>query len=507
MPRTEVIETNAGNIQGRIEGGISVFKGIPYAEPPIGELRLREPVLKESWDGTFKALRFGPMAPQPPSGQILSPVFDEAKCLTLNIWTPALDRKMRPVMVWIHGGAFINGSGAYIDGKNLSLQGDVIVVSINYRLGALANLIIPGAPGNLNMLDIITALTWLKNNIEFFGGDSTNITIFGESAGGQAVCVLMAMPKAKGLFNRGIAQSGRANLDGYTLSEKIQITEWMSEELNIKLDNLEEFQKLPVEKIMDASAKIEQKAYTNKMFTYFSPYIDNHYLPEHPLTSINKGCASDIDLIIGTNRDEWKFYYQFVPDFKGIEQAELLETLKESMDYVKVNKKYTNLIIDTYKKSRLENKLRAGPTDIVDAFLTDAKYRIPAILFAEAQSKFHKNTFMYLFSWSSPYKEGFYGAMHGLDVFFVFKNFFPYNLEIVPETEETVLLSERMIDVWTNFAKSGNPNCNNIPEWPRYETNKRATLVFDKEIRVWNDPLEKERKLWNYMNFWPQFKI
>jgi para-nitrobenzyl esterase len=508
MKKTEIIETTTGKIQGYIENSISIFKGIPYAESPIGELRFSEPVLKESWDGILDALEFGPEAPQniSPITPQPYPKQDEANCLSLNIWTPANDEEKRPVMMWIHGGGFNQGSGSRVDVINLTRQCNVVLVTINYRLGPFANIVLPGIPGNIDMLDQITALKWIFNNIKFFGGDPSNITVFGESAGGQSVCILMAIPKAKGLFHRVISQSGRAMPQGYKYSDRKTTTKWLLEELNLKSDDLEGLRKIPAEKILQASGKIRPRATLKGMWLPWGPFIDGNILPEHPLKAIEKGFAKDVELIIGSNREEWKFFYMFNPNYKEIEPDALPRLMKRALKNVGEDEDKVDSIIRIYQKSREENFLLTSPQDILDAFNTDSIFRIPAIKFAEAHSKHQKNTYMYLFSWQSKFRGGIYGAMHGLDIAFVFDRFLDHDRGFNPKrTKETKNLSTRIMDAWTSFARTGNPNHKNIPQWPRYDSENRATIVFDNDIRIWNDPLKKEREMWNNMNIWKDF--
>lgn len=460
-------------------------------------------MLKESWDGVLYAFENGPDVPQPISLLTPRPLpkQDEAHSLVLNIWTPGLDKEKCPVMVWIHGGAFTSGSGSRINAINLAKRGNLVLVAINYRLGPLANLVLPGVPGNLDMLDQITALKWIQNNIESFGGDKDNITIFGESAGGQSVCVLMTIPKAKGLFHRVIAQSGRALPQGYKLSERKRVTEWIFDELNLNSGDLDKFRSLPAEEIINASVKVTQIARSNGIYNVYGPYIDGKTLPEHPLKAIIKGFASGIELIIGSNLEEWKLFNLLNPNFKETDASTLPKLLKRALQNAGEDDNKVDIVIETYKKSREENRLATKPQDIIDAFLTDYIFRIPAIKFAEAQSKYQKNTYMYLFSWGSKF-----GSMHGLDIPFVFNTFSNqrglFNLK---KSEETEILSTSMMDAWASFARTGNPSHKNIPEWSQYEIKRRATLVFDKEIRVWDDPLNKERKIWYDMKIWSQF--
>lgn len=507
MKKTEIIKTDAGKIQGYIENNISIFKGIPYAEPPIGELRLNAPVLNNAWEGLLEAFEFSPIVPQPISLLATKPYpkQDEANSLFLNIWTPEIDKEKYPVMVWIHGGSFLFGSGSSINVSDFVRRGNVVVVTINYRLGAFANLVMPDAPGNIDMLDQIAALTWIRRNIEFFGGDPENITIFGVSAGGQSVCILMAMAKAKGLFHRAIAQSGRAAPQSYKFSERQAATKWLLDELNLKPGDLEKFRKLSFEKIAEASAKVQQKARLEGMYLAFGPYIDGKNLPEHPLKVINKGFNKDIELIIGTNLEEWKLWHLLNPNFKELEVNALHRVMKRALRNIQEDETTIDFIINTYKNSREENDLPTKPQDIFDAFITDLRWHFPAIKFAESHSKFQKNTYMYLFSWQSPFRNGKYGAMHGLETSFVFNTFSDKDYGIVPKrSNETEMLSGKMMDAWTSFARTGNPNHKNVPEWPQYDIKQRATIIFDNKIRIWNDPLGNEREMWNDMKLWKE---
>ena len=508
MKKTEIIEIKTGKLQGYINNGISIFKGIPYAEPPIGELRLNAPMLKKSWNGVLEALDFGPEVPQPISAITPRPYpkQDEADSLVLNIWTPEVDDNKRPVMVWIHGGSFLYGSGSRINVINLARQGNAVLVTINYRLGAFANLVLSNVPGNLDMLDQITALKWIRDNIEYFGGDPNNVTIFGESAGGQSLCILMAMPKAMGLFHRVIAQSGRAMPHGYKLSDRKIATKWLLEELNLKKDDLEKLQKLPTERIVNASMKIQEKANSKGIYLAYGPYIDGKNLPEHPLNAINKGFAKDIDLIIGTNLEEWKFWHFINPNFKELEAMALPNLIRRALRNLGEDENKTEFVINTYKESREENNLPAKPQDIIDAFITDSLFHIPAVKFAELHSKYQKNTYMYLFKWQSTIQNGKFGAMHALDIAFIFNRFLDQDFGIIPKkSEETELLSGKMMDAWTSFARIGDPNHKNIPEWPQYDTTKRTTIVFDNNIQIWEDPLSREREMWYGMKIWSQF--
>jgi len=504
--KTEIIDINAGKIQGYIKNDISIFKGIPYAEPPVGELRLNTPVLKISWDGVLEALKFGPVAPQPSPVTSFFPDFQpppqsEADCLTLNIWTPGVDKKMRPVMFWIHGGSHIFGSGQF-DVINLASRGDVVIVTTNYRLGALGNLYFPGAPANISQLDQVTALKWVNKNIEYFGGDPDNLTVFGESAGATSICTLMAMPQAKGLFTRAIIQSAAPRYNGFKLSDRKLTTELILKELGLKPFDLEEFRKLPVDKIINAMIKVQIEEIVKGVNIDFRPWIDGESLPQHPIKAIDEGYAKDVEILMGTNLEEWKFWRAFEPNFQNMDLPELTSRLQTSGE----DENEIDQIINTYTKTLEEHNIPSTPREIYDKYKTDIEFRIPTIKFAEAQSKHQKDTYMYLFTWKTPFDGGKYGALHALEIAFVFQTFMDEHIWLFPKrTEETITLSEKMMDYWISFAKTSTPNSDGVFNWPKYDSEKRKTIIFNTNIEIKEDPLSEERKMWNNMKEWSQF--
>jgi para-nitrobenzyl esterase len=497
LKTTEILKTNLGKIQGYIYEGMSIFKGIPFAEPPIGRLRLNNPLPKKPWSGILEAFKFGPEAPQPYNINTPQPrpIQSEEHCLTLNIWTPTPDNKKRPVMVWIHGGAHLYGSNSrpLYYGSNLARRGNVVIVTINYRLGPFANLSLKGAKPNVGMLDQITALEWIRDNIEYFGGDPNNVTIFGESAGGTSICTLMAIPKAKGLFKRAIAQSGAANPMGYNKSNLEHITKLLLNELNLKIEKLDEFQKVPWLDIIKATFRIIQKGTSRGGIASFYPYVDGKTLPVHPLKAINNGYAKDVELIIGCNFEESKSNPASFQNYTETDLENLPRRMLRVLKATGESEDELENVINTYKNSREENKLASKPQVIFDAYNTDRTFRIPAIRFAEYQSKHQKNTYMYLFTWGLPNN---YGSIHGLEIGFVFNRFLNTDVPTLPKkSEETVKISESMMDSWLSFASTGDPNHNGIPYWPSYDLENRSTIIFDKNIKIWDDPLEKEREI------------
>ncbi|GAH00498.1 unnamed protein product, partial [marine sediment metagenome] len=243
------IETKSGKVQGYIGEGLEIFKGIPFAEPPVGDLRFKAPVEKKSWNDVFDASSYGfcPFQGDSPIWTLWSkPEPESEDCLNLNVWTPATDGKMRPVMFWIYGGSFKTGSGieTMYDGSHLAKRGDVVIVTINYRLSSLGFLNVPGSTVNVGLLDQVAALQWVQDNIKAFGGDPNNVTIFGESAGAMSVCMLSAMPAAKGLFNRVIAQS-TAIIRAATTNTSGVASKRLMRSLGLRKGDVEGLRKIP----------------------------------------------------------------------------------------------------------------------------------------------------------------------------------------------------------------------------------------------------------------------
>jgi para-nitrobenzyl esterase len=491
-----IVETTLGKVSGYSRQGVIKFKGIPYITPPVGNLRFKPPVPIEPWQGIYDATHYSPVCPQPPSS--LETVFNdplpqsEANGLTLNVWTQKLDDKKRPVMFFIHGGAFSIGTGRDLDGSRLVLRGDVVVVSINYRLGPFGFLYMPDvidATANAGLLDMVVGLKWVKENIALFGGDPDNVTIFGESAGAYSVVCLLTMPSAKGLFKRAIIQSSyvtKFNCDPST-GEKTSNT--LIKQLGLEKRDINALRNISFERIINELTAI-QNAQPNTAI--FRPVVDKNTLPVHPLDAIRTGYAKDIDVFIGTNLDETKMWSLNAREGIPFTEEALTKNVNRIMRNINQSEKKSVEIIQTYKKGR------KSLTDIIDAIDTDNQYRIPSIRIAEAQSKHHQNTFMYLFSWKSPLEGGKYGAKHALDLSFVFGILLDKDISIFAgKTEETLELSGKMMDAWISFARIGNPNHDNIPKLSPYDLEKRSTIIFDKEVTIVNDPFSIERAAWD----------
>jgi para-nitrobenzyl esterase len=491
----KVIKTRSGKIQGYLENGIEIYKGIPYAEPPIGDLRFCPPVANKPWDDVLDATKFGPCSYQgylPIEEIIIKSEPESEDCLSLNIWTPASDDNKRPVLFWIHGGSFIRGSARepMYDGSRLARRGDVVVVSINYRLGALGYLYMADVTANVGQLDQILALEWVRDNIELFGGDPNNVTVFGESAGAYAVVTLPAMPAADGLFHRIIAQSC-PEVDA-TATEKF--TRGLMRQLKLKRGDIDGLRKIPAEEILKAQDEYHKKIPNEGL--PFRPMIDGETLPIQPLKAFKKGDCRKFELMIGTNLDEMKFLF-FDPNFEKMVEAVGENIIPGYLATIGIDNIRSKEILDIYKKER-EGKLSNETKELVSALYTDFGMRIQKIRLLEVHSKHQSNSFNYIFTWPSPMREGSLGAFHGLEMPFVFGTCDTPSMEdLTGKGQEVTSLSEKMMDAWISFARTGNPNHKGIPEWAPYNVNTRKTMFFGKEIKSVDAPFDRERAAWD----------
>jgi para-nitrobenzyl esterase len=428
----------------------------------------------------------------------------EPDCLTLNIWTPAADDQNRPVMVYIHGGGFRFGSGRDYYGDHLATRGNVVVVSFNYRVNYLGFSYIDDYTANVGLLDQILALQWVHDNIHLFGGDSENVTIFGNSAGAMAVSTLLAIPRTRGLFRRVIAQSGACNPLSYDPKYGKQATSKLLSELGIDKDNLTELQKISAYDFLE-QARIQP---TNTVMSVrtIPPYIHQDSVPQHPLTYIRNGDAANVDLLIGTNLNEAKLWNAFNPDFVEANDTTLRQRLAEMLIDLDQPEGVVDDIIEIYRDNNAMKPIQPvgecisakTPQDILDAFASDLQFRIAAIRTAEAQATHNANTYMYLFALPSPYLNGTLGACHAMEIPFVFGCLDDSRWNWRSGTShEAHILSEQMMDAWIAFAHTGNPNHPGLPNWPQYNNKTRSTMILHKECKVVDQPLEDQRLVWD----------
>lgn len=499
---TAIIETSSGKIEGVFRKGLYKFCGVPYAAPPIGRRRWLPPGPPKPWGGVRPAKEFAPTAPQVPMEiPFLAPpekLPQNEDCLYLNIWTPGLDGAKRPVMVWIHGGGFTTGAGSWVvyNGRSLSTRGDVVVVTINYRLGALGflnlNEVTKGkiqATGNEGLLDQILALEWVRDNISRFGGDPNNVTIFGESAGAMSVGMLLAIPKARGLFHRAILESGAAHhVNSLEHAEKV-VTIFLNI-LGIKPTDANKLRSLTEQQILNAQVELMVRARDPKLAIGdlpLRPVVDGNVIPKLPIRAIAEGSADDVAVLIGTNHDEWKLFSILDKDLPSLDETGLLRRCQHLIP----GGDATGLI-EAYRQARSQHNLSVTPTELLTAIQSDRIFRLPAIRLAEAHHHRQQPTYMYLFDWVTPLMNGVLGSCHALELGFVFgtldDNFSGSN-------EEAQALSKKIQDAWTAFARYGDPSNESMGEWKLYNE-RRETMILGKQCRLVEAPYDGERRTW-----------
>ncbi|MDK1022710.1 MAG: carboxylesterase/lipase family protein [Gammaproteobacteria bacterium] len=482
-----------GELEGIQNNCHQAWLGIPFAKPPIGDLRFCPPRPVESWVATRPATDYGNSCPQGTHlipGMAASGPRDE-DCLYLNVFTPKADNGNRPVLFWIHGGGFTLGSGSELlyHGGHLAERGDVVVVTIHYRLAALGYACFGkesyawGASANNGQLDQIQALKWVQEYIRYFGGDPDNVTIFGESAGSAAVGTLLAMPDAKGLFHKAVMQSGAARAPGFESASKLGRK--LLEVLNVSADDHAAITALPVDDIVKTAIKLAHPAEIS-----FSPAVDERSLPESPSLANNEGFSSDIPLMIGTNRDEWKLF-NAVPDRPLMEDKQLLTAVQ---DLLHIEAQRAGDIIQLFRNGRGKHNLPTENHDIYDGIFSVFRMRAPCARFAIDHSRHQPLTYHYLFCWESPARKGALGACHALEIPFVFGTLdAPTQDRFAGTGPDAETLAENMMDAWINFARKGNPSHKGIGDWPTYNSESRSTMIFDRVCGVEADPFSAER--------------
>ncbi len=486
-----VAKTASGAVRGSVADGVNRFMGIPYAAPPFGANRLRPPQPVEPWGGVRDATTFGPMPPQlpypPPWDGLIperAPLGED--CLNLNIWTPDPGSAGLPVMVWIPGGMFEAGSGASYDGSRFARDG-VVCVTINYRVGAEGFLYLPDGDANLGLLDQIAALEWVRDNIAAFGGNSGNVTIFGQSAGAMSVGTLLSMPRAEGLFQRAIAQSGGAH-QAMSAEAARKVAGQLAGRLGVEATR-EAIAALPVGRLLQAQAELkadlmahpDPERWGNEVVLDvlpWEPVIDGDVVPTRPIDRIVAGAGADVDLMAGATTEEWNFF--LVPN-GAIEQIPA-EALTGAIAAYGLP---VGATLATYRTARPG----AGAGDLLSAIQSDRLFRIPVLRLAEAHAQSSSATYMYEFAWRSPQFGGRLGACHGAEIAFVF-DALGDGTEPLAGPNPPQRLADTMHAAWVAFAKNGNPG------WPRYDLTRRATMRFDTRSEVVDDPRSTERMLW-----------
>ncbi|MCJ0875163.1 carboxylesterase/lipase family protein [Streptomyces sp. AP-93] len=501
-PRTAesspVVELPSGRLRGSTEGGLAVFKGVPYAAPPVGALRWRPTRPHPGWQGTRDATAFGPSAPQPyreGGDQVLgthgSPPFDE-DCLTLNVWTPGTDAAKRPVMVWIHGGGFISGSGSMpgYSGETFSRDGDLVVVTINYRLGPLGYLYFgeDGAGGNFWLADQLAALRWVRDNIAAFGGDPDDITLAGQSGGALSVAALAGVrPKGRPLFRRAILQSPPLGLKIPTRGESLERTAAFLDILGAR--NVTELRAVPWPRLI--AATFEMFGRTGRWgywSTPFLPVLDGVTLDRDPADLLLGGAGADIDVLIGWTREEANFAFALSAPYAAATREQVIARARDTFGH-RAEQAYS-----AYEEARPG----ARPVDVLMDLITDELFRMPAVELAERRAARGHPVWAYQFNLPTPAHGGQLAAAHCLELPFVFNNFdkwsqAPFLAGLNPRVRDG--LASTMHTSWISFIRTGDPHHHRMPQWGRYDQEARTTMAFDSVTTAVGDLAGHWRRL------------
>lgn len=491
------VRVAGGALRGSVESGVAVFRGIPYAEPPVCGLRFAAPRPAARWDGVRPALEYGPPVPQPDGlgrGPATGPAGDD--WLTVNVWSPEPGPAAKlPVLVWFYGGAFVVGTSGWpeYDGGRLARDGGVVVVTINYRLGIEGFAQITGAPANRGLLDQVAALEWVRDNIVAFGGDPDEITIFGESAGAGSVAALLAMPRAAGLFRRAVAQS----VPGAFFSPELaaDIATACAGELGLRPTVAELSAVDPTLLVLAGDSvyatmatRAERWGRAAQRSIMFAPVVDGEVLPTTPWQALAAGAGRDVDLVAGHTRDEQRLF-NLITGMHGQVTPELAESaLRGFAPGPDGARRYRDAYPD------------ADAEQLYNLVHSDWLFRMPSLRLAQAQVAGGGRAYLYELTWAAPGLGGALGACHGLDVPLVFGNLTsgrPAMLIGEHPSPEATELSARMRTAWTTFATRGDPG------WPAYDSDQQLTQVFDTSSVVTTYPEERSRLIWQDHSFAP----
>jgi para-nitrobenzyl esterase len=503
------VETESGKLAGEEIAGVQVFRGVPFARPPVGPLRFAAPEPPLPWPGVRPAVQSGPAPLQIGAAWMTRMRLDVGgrvaeDCLYLNVYTPAADGARRPVLVFLHGGAFLMGAGstALYDSRRLARHADLVVVTTNYRLGSLgwAHLgLVPGSSlpdaVNLGLRDQIAALEWVRANIAAFGGDPGNVTLCGQSAGAMSAAALCASPVARPLFRRVIVQSA-AGRSSMARDEAANVARIFLAELGLRPETAHLARELPASRILRAQSNAWRRTYSPVHLMSFMPAIDGAWLAESPADAVARGAIADKELLIGTNRDEWKLFSLVGGGLAPMRESGLFARIASLSDPRELALPDSAAAGRAYRDAVAAD---GGPTDsasVWSAFQSARVFHHPAARLAEAQVRAGGRAYSYLFAWKPPAMGGVLGACHALELPFVFGwTQLPMVRSLLGVSTGPRKLSLAMQRAWGAFARSGDPSHEQIPAWPGYEPILRSTMLFAGAARVIDAPLEAERRL------------
>ena len=499
MAPSALVETTCGKLRGSVADGVFAFKGIPFAAPPVGALRWRAPQPVAPWAGVRDAVRFGPCAVQSrlpgDVGELIGIATHETSedCLYLNVWSPGLAAAKRPVLVWIHGGGNTVGAGSQprVNGERLARVGDAVVVTVNYRLGALGFLHAPelhapelGATGNEALLDQVAALRWVRREIAAFGGYPGNVTVFGQSAGGFDIVQLMAMPAAAGCFDRAVPMSGP--LTRPVAAARAAET---SAALAAELGGWEKLRSAPAETILRLQSRIPGARW--------APTLDGTVIVEDAAKVLAEGrFTKGMPLMIGHTRDESTLFTMLDERLAGLDRDGLLALAGEHFGDRAAE------AVACYEAERGDAGLPTAPAAVWAAIGTDRMFRLPAIRTAECHLAHTPDVWMYRFDRPSPAHGGRLGACHSLDIPYVWGTYgLPAMRRFCGEDDAVARLSAKAMASWLSFARTGTPTVDGI-SWPRYQAGgggkagRRGTLLLDDKPQLAEAPFDATRELW-----------
>jgi para-nitrobenzyl esterase len=505
-----IVETTAGKVRGFSRNGIETFLGIPYAGSTAGKARFEAPTEPAPWTGLRSSMQYGFVSPQEPragwADDEVAWMFDwddgrpGEDCLRVNIWTPGRnDGRKRSVMVWLHGGGFSAGSGQELKsyyGENLSRRGDVVVVSLNHRLGVLGYLNLAEAGGsnyansaNAGMLDIVAALEWVRDNIANFGGDPGNVMIFGQSGGGGKVNTLMAMPAAKGLFHRAAVESGSL-MDAATADDSAKLGAAVLQQLGISSSQIDKIKDVPVDRLVGAGiAAIKSLATPMQLGRSFSlprigwqPVVDGTNLPAQPWDPAAPALSANVPLLVGTVLNEFS---------NALYDLTLISMTDDQLK-ARVAATYKDQAAHIIEVFRAANP-KATPGQLM-SLISAAPVRQGAVTQAERKAaQGGAPAFNYWFAWQTPVLDGRPGAFHCSELSFVFDN----TDRCAPMTgggPGPRALAAKVSEAWINFARRGDPNHSGLPHWPAFTADECPTMIFDTECVMKDNPDGAERE-------------